>query len=137
MLESLFNKVAGPQAQLFSCQISTIFKNTFFKEHLWSLLLYILYTHDVTCIVSRWNNGCNGNYKKDQKKLKHFEKIVFWNIFYKIFHFLSLCVFISIQNIDRCIPLTCILIKKLISNCIIFETNNYICRNGYLRGCWL
>ena len=27
--------------------------------------------------------------------------------------------------------LTCILIEKLISNCIIFETSKYIYRNGY------
>ena len=83
-----------------SCQISKIFKNTFLKEHLRSQLLYILYTHDITCNLSRWNNGYNGNYKKDQKN----EKIVFWNKFYLIFHFLSQCVFISIQNIGRSIP---------------------------------
>ena len=54
----------------FFFQISKIFKNTFFKEHLQWLLLYILYTHDVTCNRSRWNNGYNnGNYKKDEKKL--------------------------------------------------------------------
>ena len=51
----------------FSCQISKMFNNTFFKEHLRWLLLYILYTHDVTCNLSRWNHGYNGNYKKDQK----------------------------------------------------------------------
>ena len=50
-----------------SCQISKIFKNTFLKEHLRSQLLYILYTHDITCNLSRWNNGYNGNYKKDKK----------------------------------------------------------------------
>ena len=43
-------------------------------------------------------------YKKDQLKLKHFEKIVSLNKFYIIFHFLSLRVFISIQNIGRSIP---------------------------------
>ena len=61
--------------QVVSCQISKIFKNNFFKEHLRWLLRYILYTHGVICNLSRWNNGCNGNYKKDQKKLKHFENI--------------------------------------------------------------
>ena len=35
---------------------------------------------------------------------KHFEKIVSLNKFYIIFHFLSLRVFISIQNIGRSIP---------------------------------
>ena len=30
----------------------------------------------------------------------------------------------------------CILITKLISYCIIFETNKYIYRNDYLRGCF-
>ena len=42
---------------------------------------------------------------KRSKKLKHFEKIIFWNKFHMIFHFLSLCVFISIQNIGGSIPL--------------------------------
>ena len=65
-----------------------------------------------TCNLSRWNNRYNGNYKKDQKKLKHFEKIVFWNKFYIIVHFLSLCVFISIQNIGRSIPLTKMQLRK-------------------------
>ena len=91
--------------QVFLCQVSKTFKNTFFKEHLRWLLLYILYTHDVTCNQSRWNNGYNGNYKKDEKKLKHFENIVFWNKFYIIFHFLSLYIFISVHNIGRSIPL--------------------------------
>ena len=40
--------------------ISKIFKNNFFKKHLWWLLLYILYTHDVACNLSRRNNGYNG-----------------------------------------------------------------------------
>ena len=63
MLKSLFDKAAGPQAcnvigketptQVFSCEISKIFKNIFFKEHLRRLLLYILHTHDVTCNLSR------------------------------------------------------------------------------------
>ena len=43
--------------QVFSCEISKIFKNTFFKntfkEQHWWLLLYILYTHDVTFNLSR------------------------------------------------------------------------------------
>ena len=25
-----------------------------------------VYTHDFTCNLSRWNNGCNDIYKKDQ-----------------------------------------------------------------------
>ena len=61
--------------QVVSCQISKIFKNNFFKEHLGWLLRYMLYTHGVTCNLSRWNNRYNGNYKKDKKKLKHFENI--------------------------------------------------------------
>ena len=54
---------------MFSCQISKIFKSTFFKEHLGLLLLYILYTHDVKCNLSRWNNGCNGKEKSSFKML--------------------------------------------------------------------
>ena len=34
MLESLFNKVAGLQAQqVFSCEYCEIFKDTYFEEH--------------------------------------------------------------------------------------------------------
>ena len=29
-------------------------------------LNYMLYTHDVTCNVSKWNNGGNDIYKKGQ-----------------------------------------------------------------------
>ena len=122
VLESLFNKVQGPlacnfikerlQQRCFSARLAKFLKRTFFKEHLGWLLLYILYPHDVTCSLSRWNNGYNGIYKKDQQKLKHFEKIVFWNKFYIIFHFLSLCAFISIQNIGRSVPLKCWIFHK-------------------------
>ena len=50
---------------MFSCEISKIFQNTFLKEHIRWLLLYILYTHDVASNLRR-NNGYNGIYKKDQ-----------------------------------------------------------------------
>ena len=63
MLKSLFDKAAGPQAcnvieketptQVFSCEISKIFKNIFIKEHLPWLFLYMLYTHDVTFNLNR------------------------------------------------------------------------------------
>ena len=34
--------------------------------------------------------------------------------------------------------LTCIILtKKLILYCLVFEINDYICRNDYQRGCWL
>ena len=36
-----------------------------------------MFTHDVTCNPSRWNNGGNNIYKNNQKRLKHSEKIVF------------------------------------------------------------
>ena len=42
---------------------------------------------------------------KKSIKIKENWKNSFLNKFYIIFHFLSLCVFISIQNIGRCIPL--------------------------------
>ena len=55
MLESLFNKVADPQAsnvvkketskQLFSCESREFFKNTFFKDYLELLLLEVLTVH--------------------------------------------------------------------------------------------
>ena len=37
----------------------------------------MLYRLGITCNLSRWNNGGNGIYTKDQQKLKHFEKINF------------------------------------------------------------
>ena len=37
----------------------------------------MLYTHDVTCNLSRWNKKGNDIYEKDQQNLKHFEKIAF------------------------------------------------------------
>ena len=42
MLESLFNKVAGLKetpTQVYSCEYYEIFKNSFFTEHVWWLLL--------------------------------------------------------------------------------------------------
>ena len=65
----------------------------------------MLYTHDVTGYLSRCNNSGSDIHKKDQSKQKHFEKIVFLDKSYITFYFLSLCVFISIQNIGRSIPL--------------------------------
>ena len=52
-------------------------KKKYFQQSMQKLLNYMLYTDDVTCNLSRWNNGGNDIYKKDQQKLKHFEKIVF------------------------------------------------------------
>ena len=66
---------------------------------------YILCTQDVTSNLSIWNSGRDDIYKNDQEKLKHVKKIVFKNKFNIIFHSLSLCVSISIQNIGRSIPL--------------------------------
>ena len=66
---------------------------------------YVLYTHDVTCDLRRWNNEGNDIYKKGQWKLKQLKKN-FFNKFCIIFHFLSICVSISIQNIGWSIPLS-------------------------------
>ena len=66
----------------------------------------MLYTHDVTCNLSRWSNGGNNIYKKRSMKTKTFWKNSFLkNKLYIRFRFLSLCIFISIQNIGRSIPL--------------------------------
>ena len=64
-----------------------------------------------TTLIQWKNNGAMISIKKtkkNQKDLKHFQKIVLWNKFYIIFHFISLCLFISIQNSGRKIPLTLI-----------------------------
>ena len=41
-------------------------KKKHFQQSMQKLLNYMLYTHDVTCNLSRWNNGGNDIYKKDQ-----------------------------------------------------------------------
>ena len=43
---------------------------------MWKLMNYMLYTHDVTCNLSRWNNGGNDIYKNLNilKKKKGFFK---------------------------------------------------------------
>ena len=54
------------QHRCFPVKFAKFLRTPFFKEHLRWLLLYILYTHDVTCNLSRWNNRYNDIYKKDQ-----------------------------------------------------------------------
>ena len=53
------------QHRCFPVKLAKFLKTPFFKEQLWWLLLYILYTHGVTCNLSRWNNGYNSIYKKE------------------------------------------------------------------------
>ena len=53
------NRSHGLQKKLF------IEENSFFSVDC-KLMNYILYTHDVTSNLSRWNNGGNNFYKKDQ-----------------------------------------------------------------------
>ena len=63
--------------------------------------VHIVHT-DVRCNLSRWNNG----YKERSIKAKTFRKKEFFKKkFYIISHFLSLYVFISIQNIGQSVPL--------------------------------
>ena len=59
------------------------------------LMIYVLCTHDVTCNLSRWNNGGNYIYKKVNKNWNILKKIVSCNKFCMIFNFMSICVFIS------------------------------------------
>ena len=54
------------QHRCIPLKLAKILRTPFFKEHLQWLLLYILYKHDVTCNLSRWNNGYHDIYKKDQ-----------------------------------------------------------------------
>ena len=66
MLESLFDKVGGPQAltqSAFLAKLAKFLRTPAFKEDLRWLLLY---THDITCNLSRRNNGYSDIYKKDQ-----------------------------------------------------------------------
>ena len=56
----------------------------------------MLYTHDVTGYLSRCNNRGSVIHKKDQSKLKHFEKIVFFRKILHIFLFpVTLCIYIN------------------------------------------
>ena len=41
-------------------------KNSFFAVDYVKIIDYILYTHDVTCNLSRWNSECNDIHKKYQ-----------------------------------------------------------------------
>ena len=64
------------------------------------------------------------------------KKIVFQNKFYTIFHFLSLCVFISIQNIGRSIPLH----KKnhqLVTGAVIKRCSGEVSWRGAIERCTL
>ena len=64
-------------ALIFSNKNYDLQKKHLIEKNMKKLLNYMLYTHDVTSNMSRWNNGSNDIYKKDQWKLKHFGKIVF------------------------------------------------------------
>ena len=46
--------------ECFLAKSAKFLRTSFFKEHLRWLPPYILYTHDVTCNLSRWNSGYNG-----------------------------------------------------------------------------
>ena len=82
------------EAPLLFFQIKTmIYRRKHYRKKYERILIYMLYTHGVTCSLSRWNNGDNDICKKYQWKFRI------------IFRFLSLCVFASIRNIDQSIPL--------------------------------
>ena len=62
MLESLFNKVAGhylkeTPTQMFSCEVSQIFKYTFFTEYLWWLLLEEVCEGTSLLKILHWNQS--------------------------------------------------------------------------------
>ena len=91
---------------------------------------YILYPHDVLAI---WIDEIVDVMisKEDQQKLKHFEKTVFFKKFYIHFYFLTLCVFVSIHNIGRSVPLghwpasllKMSLFHRCFSNILLVKTN--------------
>ena len=45
---------------------SIIEKKFSFADYVKITELHVLYTHDVTCNLSRWNNGGNDSYTQDQ-----------------------------------------------------------------------
>ena len=53
---------------IFSNKNQDLQKKHFIEKNMKKLLNYILYTHDVTCNLSRWNNGGNDIYKKETNK---------------------------------------------------------------------
>ena len=114
MLESLFNKVAGPRASIFikkrlqqrcfSVKLAQFLrkpslKNTSFGcfcTYCTHMTSHAIGVDEITDIIVTI---------KKMKRAKTFWKHSFWNRFYIVFHFLPLCVFISIHNIGRSIPL--------------------------------
>ena len=54
------------QNRCFPAKLAKFLRTPFFKKDLRWLLLYILYKHDLTCYLSRWNKGYNDIYKKDK-----------------------------------------------------------------------
>ena len=89
----------------FSVNIPQFLRTPIWKN-IWKRLLlvyvkiielnYTLYTHDVTCNLSRWNIRCNDIYWRSIKT-QTFWKNGFSKKCYVSFHLLLLCVFISIQ----------------------------------------
>ena len=58
----------------------------------------MLYPHDDTWILSRWNNGCNDIYKKESIKTKTFWKTSFLRyILYNFSCCVTMCIYINIE----------------------------------------
>ena len=56
----------------------------------------MLFTHDITCNMSRRNSGSNDIYKKRSINTKPFRKNCFLNKFYIIFRFpVTMCIYIN------------------------------------------
>ena len=98
----------------------------FFVDIITSTIISAISSTPITCDVMCVQYAiCNSTIitQSTEKKTASYQKI------YKLcFTFKSN---LNIKNLGQ--SLTCILIKKLISNFIVFETNKYIHRNGYLR----
>ena len=76
----------------------------FFADYVKINELHVVHTRSHAILVDEIM-GVIISIQKVTKNLKHFEKIVFLNKFSIIFHSLSNCVFILIQNIGWNIPL--------------------------------
>ena len=68
-------------APIFANKNHDLEKKKIIKKIMKKLLNYMLYTHDVTCSLSRWNIGGNDIYKKNKKTIK--TKTFLKNSFFK------------------------------------------------------
>ena len=116
------------------------FKKLFFQNGLVFIDLFDRYHYIRYFIYSDcpWRNVCTIICVFNKFYIVYSKKIFFcYNEFFSVEH-IWYFIFksnLNMKNLGQ--NLNVYFNKKLISYCIIFETNKYIYRNGYVRGWWL